>query len=1003
MNISMSTASPIVTTATQRNGSSSVLSSSAQISSPPSIRLRMAAGLTHRPSLSLHQSVASSLPAMTTASGTVLVPHSLAGVQHPSSSGLTGIIAATGTEQLPASFAALHQPSTTHIVNLVGERQHPASFVIGSRPSNGAGYDVPAFSTVASHPTLHAGYDPAFHPAAHSAFDVPSSAVLQQQNPTALLRPHSVQHAGYDPAYRMAAHLAFNVPPSSAVSQQHIPSDLPHLHRLMQHAGYDPVHHSAAHHAFDMRYASHPSQHAVYDPAYLPAAHRAHNVPSSSAVPQQHTPVASICPPFVQQYGYDPFLSAAGQTGILPATFDPHHRESSVSSGPHWMRQTGYDPGFSSAASLNSYGSRHYPSSPVEDAVHAPSSSSARLRNWAQRQVQLAGFSPASPPAAPLDRFDTTPFAAHHRHHDLAFNSPHSSQQTGHVPGYTSTTLQAGCDPAAFGDQHNVTYSQFVHAASTSLPSAAQQQPLPSAFNGTQLMDQFGRFRDPSAGFHHSGFDPPIQSTNDPFGSHRSISEPAFVANGSSPVSAHVAGFTSTPAFDCATHQFSDNHSSFVDLAYADSLHRPIFNTTANRAGTIPALSSMLQTLSVKSERASRHHSTSTASADQESTLASDTTRSPTVIQESTRSHLTSTVYCLSGASICSSTDYPFRKSTDSVDLHPAINYRQQVHHPAAAPHFDPFAAAAARVLKRSSAARATSSFDSAQQHSSNLNPSVTQRLAGFTPAVYATDPSAQTCTSSHRHSVLPSSSSTGLDNGIQLSIPNPLGFNSLGSSPVLPPPRFFDPSNLNIKVEPFDGNPLNFPMFIGSFKALIHDQLPNDALRIAALRQHLVKEVRDTIADSLQVPSQYNFAVSRLYEEYGLDLVVSEAHIDKLLTLPDIQSDDPESLKAFSNGLHAAVSALIYSGHHQEIDSTGTLKLILQKLPDSLRSKWGTKVLNIQPRTPNIADLDHWLRKMTKVNQLASGSIIGSYLNPASPSSHHRPFETTRYRRGSS
>ena len=130
---------------------------------------------------------------------------------------------------------------------------------------------------------------------------------------------------------------------------------------------------------------------------------------------------------------------------------------------------------------------------------------------------------------------------------------------------------------------------------------------------------------------------------------------------------------------------------------------------------------------------------------------------------------------------------------------------------------------------------------------------------------------------------------------------------------------------------------------------AIIHDVLPNDAMRLAALTNHLSPEVRNTISDALHDPALYNLAIARLYEEYGHDIVVSEAHVDKLLALPAVKSNDPAGLKKFSNELHGAVSALIHSKHVHELNSTGTLKLLLQKLPNGIRTKWGQTVFDIQ------------------------------------------------------
>ena len=65
-----------------------------------------------------------------------------------------------------------------------------------------------------------------------------------------------------------------------------------------------------------------------------------------------------------------------------------------------------------------------------------------------------------------------------------------------------------------------------------------------------------------------------------------------------------------------------------------------------------------------------------------------------------------------------------------------------------------------------------------------------------------------------------------------------------------------------NIEIKPFDGDPRNWTMFLSSFKSLVHDELPNDALRLAALRELLSPPVRQCVADALYDPCQHLFAL---------------------------------------------------------------------------------------------------------------------------------------------
>ncbi len=63
--------------------------------------------------------------------------------------------------------------------------------------------------------------------------------------------------------------------------------------------------------------------------------------------------------------------------------------------------------------------------------------------------------------------------------------------------------------------------------------------------------------------------------------------------------------------------------------------------------------------------------------------------------------------------------------------------------------------------------------------------------------------------------------------------------------------------------------------MFLSKFKTLIADELPTDALRLAALREHLTPSVRNIVADALHQTEMFNLAMHRLSEEFGESFVV--------------------------------------------------------------------------------------------------------------------------------
>lgn len=167
------------------------------------------------------------------------------------------------------------------------------------------------------------------------------------------------------------------------------------------------------------------------------------------------------------------------------------------------------------------------------------------------------------------------------------------------------------------------------------------------------------------------------------------------------------------------------------------------------------------------------------------------------------------------------------------------------------------------------------------------------------------------------------------------------------------------------IDIKPFDGNPKLWDMFILNFQTLVHDELPNDAQWLAILRELLTPNVRNSVAELLHDPMLYRTALIRLQEEYGHPYIVAQAHVDTLITLPTVQPNSGSSLRVFANELHGAVAALLTTGHASELASSATLKHQLNKLPVSLRSKWGLKVYDMQPQSPTIIDFDKWLKRL--------------------------------------
>ena len=163
-----------------------------------------------------------------------------------------------------------------------------------------------------------------------------------------------------------------------------------------------------------------------------------------------------------------------------------------------------------------------------------------------------------------------------------------------------------------------------------------------------------------------------------------------------------------------------------------------------------------------------------------------------------------------------------------------------------------------------------------------------------------------------------------------------------------------------------FDGNPMDYPMFIQSFKVQIHDTCTSDAERQRHLKNCLSKEIQQRLGQALLNPGLYHYALTELHRKYGHPRIISTACATALASLQSFRDNDFKALSLFSSTLHSVVATLQLGGYGAELHSSSTLSQLVQKLPPALRSRWAEKSYLIECRLPNIADLDTWLDDVT-------------------------------------
>ena len=105
-------------------------------------------------------------------------------------------------------------------------------------------------------------------------------------------------------------------------------------------------------------------------------------------------------------------------------------------------------------------------------------------------------------------------------------------------------------------------------------------------------------------------------------------------------------------------------------------------------------------------------------------------------------------------------------------------------------------------------------------------------------------------------------------------------------------------------------------------------------------LKSCLAERIQDGLGLLLEDPNLYDDAIEELSSTYGNPLLVSRAIISKNRALPKVPSvSDFSTLHRFSTTFRGAVATLQSSGFESEVNSGSLLEIVLEKLPNELKT----------------------------------------------------------------
>ena len=169
-----------------------------------------------------------------------------------------------------------------------------------------------------------------------------------------------------------------------------------------------------------------------------------------------------------------------------------------------------------------------------------------------------------------------------------------------------------------------------------------------------------------------------------------------------------------------------------------------------------------------------------------------------------------------------------------------------------------------------------------------------------------------------------------------------------------------------------FNGGPLKYVTFMHNFEVCLEKDNHDPERRLQLLIQHCAGKAREAIESCINLENGYEVAKAMLKSNFGKPHIIVEAHIRKLVSLPDLRAGDGLSLLEFARNLAIAERTLTGMGteYTADLNHTTTLGEWVKKLPMLLRAKWSDRAGGIieSGHRPSFGDLVKFVQERAKL-----------------------------------
>ncbi len=182
-------------------------------------------------------------------------------------------------------------------------------------------------------------------------------------------------------------------------------------------------------------------------------------------------------------------------------------------------------------------------------------------------------------------------------------------------------------------------------------------------------------------------------------------------------------------------------------------------------------------------------------------------------------------------------------------------------------------------------------------------------------------------------------------------------------------------------ELQSFDGNPLNYHLFVRSFESNVEMGTDDYGKRLQLLIQFCSGKARNSIENCILLDPTDGYAKAKaiLAERFGNSYVVANSLVKKVCDGSQIKPGNKEGLQEMADELESCEITLKATKRLTQLNNEDRLLKILERCPIYVKSRWQSRVqdIRLQQRDPTITDVRMMIRTVAnEKNDPVYGSI---------------------------